>query len=309
MLFFANRANLDRRQVLTRLHVLLGTQVTAGSGPVEQVWYHTSAGNKVGVRATIDTASFLDVSYPVEEGELQVTFDFPPEREYDHYRIQWVERERELMVGWHQGDAHEALGPCHFQVDYRNETVQRVEALVQFGAVEQPGDAVTDVDEDAELGEAVDSSAVVPTRRQLIRVVAGELEEDVLLVALTDCAVGRSPTDDTRTHLIRGKNSPGLKRLSKRNGSGPPTSLVGGVLERLDARQFRDAVVSADVLGVDDRTLEVLDAPVLPDRQDVTLVGGEHDFVGPVGVAVVVGRPVVVDLVGCHPVDGQRRVP
>jgi hypothetical protein len=128
MLFFANRANLDRRQVLTRLHVLLGTQVTAGSGPVEQVWYHTSAGNKVGVRATIDTASFLDVSYPVEEGELQVTFDFPPDREYDHYRIQWVEREQELMVGWHQGDAHEAVGPCHFQVDYRSETVQRVEA-------------------------------------------------------------------------------------------------------------------------------------------------------------------------------------
>lgn len=128
MIFFANRANLDRRQVLTRLHVLLGTQVTAGSGPVEQVRYHTSAGNKVGVRATIDTAAFLDGPYPVAEAELQVTFDFPPEREHDHYRIQWVERERELMVGWHQDDTHEQLGPCHFQVDHRGETVQRVEA-------------------------------------------------------------------------------------------------------------------------------------------------------------------------------------
>lgn len=125
MIFFANRTNLDRRTLLGRLHDRLQTQVGAGNGPVEQVWYHTSAGNKIGVRARIDGPAFLGTTYPVEHAELQVRFDFPPDRDYDYYVIQWVERERELMVGWHQDETHPDLGECHFQIDYRGETVQR----------------------------------------------------------------------------------------------------------------------------------------------------------------------------------------
>lgn len=128
MIFFANRANLDKRTLLGRLNKRLQTQVDAENAPIEQVWYHTSAGNKVGVRATVDAPTFLGRSYPVEEAELQVRFDFPPDREFDCYRIQWVESERELMVGWHQDGTHPDLGECHFQVDYRGETVQRAEA-------------------------------------------------------------------------------------------------------------------------------------------------------------------------------------
>lgn len=124
MVFFANRANLDKRTLLGRLHKRLQTQVE-GNGPVEQVRYHTSAGNKVGVRATIDAPTFVGDSYPVAEGELQVGFDFPDDREFDYYKIQWVERDRELMVGWHQDETHPDLGECHFQIDYRGETVQR----------------------------------------------------------------------------------------------------------------------------------------------------------------------------------------
>jgi len=125
MIFLANRANLDKRTLLTRLHNQLQTQVSQDDSPVEQVRYHTSAGDKIGVRATTDPSVFLGTTYPVAEAELHVSFDFPANRAYDFYEIQWVEPERNLMLGWHQDDTHMHLGECHFQLDYRSETVQR----------------------------------------------------------------------------------------------------------------------------------------------------------------------------------------
>ena len=125
MIFLANRANLDKRTLLTRIHNRLQSQVFNEASPVEHVWYHTSIGNKTGVRATITPRDFLETSYPVAEAELQVSFDFPQTHAYDFYRIQWVEAERNLMVGWHQDETHMNLGECHFQIDHHGETVQR----------------------------------------------------------------------------------------------------------------------------------------------------------------------------------------
>lgn len=65
---------------------------------------------------------------PVEEADLQVSFDFPETHSYDFYRIQWVESGRGLMVGWHQDETHADLGECHFQMEYQGKTVQRMEA-------------------------------------------------------------------------------------------------------------------------------------------------------------------------------------
>jgi hypothetical protein len=128
MIFLANRVNLDKRTLLTRIHNHLQSQIPAEDSPVEQIWYHTSAGNKVGVRATINAPTFLGASYPVDEAELQISFDFPPNHAYDFYKIQWVEADRNLMIGWHQDETHMDLGECHFQIDYRGETVQREKA-------------------------------------------------------------------------------------------------------------------------------------------------------------------------------------
>ena len=128
MIFLANRANLDKRTLLTRIHNRFQTQVSDDDSPVEQVWYQTSTGNKVGVRATVTPDMFLRRSYPAEEAELQVSFDFPQTHSYDFYAIQWVEADRELMVGWHQDEMHMDLGECHFQIDYEGETIQRATA-------------------------------------------------------------------------------------------------------------------------------------------------------------------------------------
>lgn len=128
MIFLANRANLDRRRLLTRLYNTLDTRAERANSAVETVWYHTSAGNKVGVRATVDPATFSGGHSPSDEAELQVSFDFPPEYEYDFYKFQWVEPNRDLMVGWHQDETHDELGECHFQVDHGGRTIQRERA-------------------------------------------------------------------------------------------------------------------------------------------------------------------------------------
>ncbi|MFB6362089.1 MAG: hypothetical protein ABEH59_12320 [Halobacteriales archaeon] len=125
MLFLANRANLDKRTLLTRIHNHLQTRVETADSPVEQVRYHPSTANKIGVRATINAPAFLGTRHPVEQAELQVAFDFPPKHPYDCYSIQWVESERDLMIRWQQEETHIDLGECHFEIDYRGEPVQR----------------------------------------------------------------------------------------------------------------------------------------------------------------------------------------
>lgn len=130
MIFLANRANLDTRTLLNRLHNRLQTQASKTDSPVKQVWYHTSLGDKLGVRATIAAPAFLGTPHPVPEAQLQVSFAFPPDSAYDCYTIQWVESDRNLMLGWHQDETHMDLGPCHLQLDYRGETVQRADAAV-----------------------------------------------------------------------------------------------------------------------------------------------------------------------------------
>jgi hypothetical protein len=128
MIFLASRANLDKRTLLTRIHNQLRTQVSKADSPVEQVWYHTSSGHKTGVRAAINAPTFLGAAYPIAVAELHVSFDFPSDYAYDFYTIQWVESERDLMLGWQQDETHMDLGECHLQLDYNGITLQRDEA-------------------------------------------------------------------------------------------------------------------------------------------------------------------------------------
>lgn len=125
MIFLANRANLDTRTLLGRLHNTLQTRVEKDESPIERVWYHTSSGNKVGVRAQVDAPAFVGDPHATDTAELHVSFDFPSTHGYDFYKVQWVEPGRSLMLGWHQDERHTDLGECHFQLDFDGETLQR----------------------------------------------------------------------------------------------------------------------------------------------------------------------------------------
>ena len=79
--------------------------------------------------------------------------------------------------------------------------IQTLEPAVQLAFVKQAGYAVTDVDEDAEIGETVDGAFVKPTGSELFRAATVEFKENVLLVARTNRPVSRRPANDAVTHL------------------------------------------------------------------------------------------------------------
>lgn len=129
MIFLANRGNLDQSQTHREVHDFLASRVTESDEPVLRVSYHPSRSQREEVRAEMDARMFVgDVSYDVERAELQVGFEMSQSLPFDHYKIQWVESERELMIGWHQDGTHSDLCECHFQIDHEGDYVQRTEA-------------------------------------------------------------------------------------------------------------------------------------------------------------------------------------
>ena len=78
--------------------------------------------------ADVDTTTFLGETYDVENARLEVRFWYPADTDYEYYRINWVEPERNLAVGFHQDADHQELGPCHIQLDYEDTAVDRHDA-------------------------------------------------------------------------------------------------------------------------------------------------------------------------------------
>lgn len=128
MIFLANRANLDRRTLYRRIHDILASRSKDAESPVESVWYHRSKADPEEIHASINAVGLVGEAYPVKKAELQVYFDFPRSSDFDCYRIQWVEPERDFMIGWHQDETHPELGNCHLQVDFEGNPTQRTAA-------------------------------------------------------------------------------------------------------------------------------------------------------------------------------------
>lgn len=118
--FLAHRDRLTRDAIQKRLHDRLVKQ--AGC---RNVRYVPSRIRRRYVYADVDPAMFLDAAYPIDDARLEIRFWKPARAAYEYYWINWIEPDRNLLVGWHQDDEHDALGNCHIQLDYRNETVVR----------------------------------------------------------------------------------------------------------------------------------------------------------------------------------------
>ncbi|MFC6733972.1 MULTISPECIES: hypothetical protein [unclassified Haladaptatus] len=71
--------------------------------------------------------AFLGKTYPIENAQLEIRFWYPPGGDHEYYRINWVEPERNLMLGFHQDADHPELGECHVQLEYENIEVDRYE--------------------------------------------------------------------------------------------------------------------------------------------------------------------------------------
>lgn len=125
MIFLAGRDRYTQRSLLRDVHDRLTKQ--AGC---EAVRYRPSRRRPRYVIADIDPTTFLSNSSDVENARLEIRFRYPPDVDHEHYRINWVEPARNLMLGFHRDADHPDLGPCHIQLDYEDASVDRYAATV-----------------------------------------------------------------------------------------------------------------------------------------------------------------------------------
>ena len=58
-----------------------------------------------------------DEEYPVPTARVEIGFQLQTGDPYEYYWFNWIEPVRSLLVGWHQDDTHDDLGPVHLQVN------------------------------------------------------------------------------------------------------------------------------------------------------------------------------------------------
>jgi len=114
VVFLANRANLQSKRLHDRIQNRL-------SGTFENVRRRRSEPREAGpyrVVADVNPRQFLgDDEYPVTDARVEIGFQLRTSDPYEYYWFNWIEPGRSLLVGWHQDDTHDDLGPVHLQVN------------------------------------------------------------------------------------------------------------------------------------------------------------------------------------------------
>lgn len=128
VVFLANRANLQSKRLHDRVQNRL-------SGAFENVRRRRAEPREVGpyrVVANVNPRQFLgDDEYPETDARVEIGFQLRTSDPYEYYWLNWIEPERNLLIGWHQDDTHDDLGPVHLQVNDGATTVdhQRAEFI------------------------------------------------------------------------------------------------------------------------------------------------------------------------------------
>lgn len=120
MIFLAGRDRYTQRTLLRAVHDRLSKQPGC-----ENVRYRPSRRRPRYVVADVETGLFLGDAYDVAKARLELRYWYPDDVQHEYYRINWVEPERNLTVGFHQDADHPDLGPCHVQLDYEDTPVER----------------------------------------------------------------------------------------------------------------------------------------------------------------------------------------
>lgn len=123
MIFLAGRDRYTQRSLLRDVHNRLTNQ--AGC---EDVRYRPSRRRPRYVIADVDPTTFLGDSYVAETARLEIRFWYPAGINHEYYRINWIEPDRNLMLGFHQDADHQDLGPCHIQLNYEDTPADRYSA-------------------------------------------------------------------------------------------------------------------------------------------------------------------------------------
>lgn len=124
MIFLAGRDRYTQRTLLRDVHDRLTRQ--AGC---EDVRYRPSRRRPRYVITDVDPTTLLSDSYDAETARLEIRFWYPAGVDHEYYHINWVEPDRNLMLGFHQDADHLDLGPCHIQLNYDEKAVDRHSAM------------------------------------------------------------------------------------------------------------------------------------------------------------------------------------
>ena len=120
MVFLAGRDRYTQRTLLRTVHDRLSKH--AGC---ENIRYRPSRRRPRQVLADVETTVFVGGPYETDTARLAARFWYPQEGDDEYYRLNWIEPERDLMLGFHRDADHTDLGPCHVQIDYEGRTVAR----------------------------------------------------------------------------------------------------------------------------------------------------------------------------------------
>lgn len=82
-------------------------------------------------RVVADTrrGQFVDPTWSDRTARLEIGFRLPTESTHEHYWINWIEPDREVLVAWHQDRGHADLGPDHLQVEGPDVNVRHESAV------------------------------------------------------------------------------------------------------------------------------------------------------------------------------------
>lgn len=114
VVFLANRANLQSKRLHGRIQNRFSTEFDAvrrrRSEPREAGPYR--------VVGEVNPRQFLDDdAYSTTAARIEVGFQLRRGDSHEYYWFNWIEPDRSMLVGWHQDDTHDDLGPVHLQVN------------------------------------------------------------------------------------------------------------------------------------------------------------------------------------------------
>lgn len=122
VVFLADRSNLQTK----RLHDRIKHKIRSDFMDVRRRRAEPREPGAYRVVGETDPRAFLgDGEYPTTTARIEIGFRLRNGEAYEHYWINWVEPEHEMLVGWHQDDTHEDLGPTHLQLNDGSEVVDR----------------------------------------------------------------------------------------------------------------------------------------------------------------------------------------
>ncbi len=127
VVFLAGRGTIQTRELHRRIKnrfqsaTDFGTVQLRVTGPREHGGYR--------VAAETNPQRFLgDDSYQVATARIEVGFELAGQTEADRYWFNWIEPDRNFLLGWHQDSDHPDLGPIHIQVNQNETTIERESA-------------------------------------------------------------------------------------------------------------------------------------------------------------------------------------